>query len=120
MLTIIYNLASSNDAKPLLVNMLKTEYEMRIGDWSSFVCSSVLRAIATHEADSVVAAGLSSSAVEIGCGPLAELSDASAVELVVSASAGKLVGAKNRRNPTTDTWLARFEDRKSTRLNSSH
>src|SRR3546814_803224 len=54
-------------------------------------------------------AGLSSFAVEFGGGPLAELSDASAVELVVSASAGKLVGAKNRRNPTTDTWLARFD-----------
>ena len=48
-------------------------------------------------------------AIEFGGGPLAELSAGSAVELVVSASAGKLVGSRSRRNPATGTWLARFE-----------
>jgi glucans biosynthesis protein len=52
---------------------------------------------------------LRSYAVEFGGGPLVELSDESVVELVVSASAGKLVGAKSRRNPATGTWLALFE-----------
>jgi glucans biosynthesis protein len=48
-------------------------------------------------------------AVEFGGGPLRELSDENAVELVVSTSAGKLLGVKSRRNPATSTWLALFE-----------
>ncbi len=48
-------------------------------------------------------------AVEFGGGPLGELSDENAVELVVSASAGKLIDAKSRHNPATGTWLALFE-----------
>ena len=53
--------------------------------------------------------GLRSFAIEFGGGPLAELSDESAVELIVSSSAGKLVTSKNRRNQQTGTWLATFE-----------
>ncbi|HEY9550070.1 MAG TPA: glucan biosynthesis protein [Kiloniellaceae bacterium] len=68
------------------------------------------RTLATHEAGSGdAAAEMHSFAVEFGGGPLAELSDESAVELVVSASAGKLIDAKSRRNPATGSWLALFD-----------
>src|SRR3546814_14890633 len=64
------------------------------------------RAIATHEADSVDASRLSRFAVDFGGGPLADISDHSAVELVGSVSAGNVGGAKNRRIQTTATWVA--------------
>ena len=47
-------------------------------------------------------------AIEFGGGPLRELSDENAVELVVSSSAGKILEARGRRNPATGTWLALF------------
>lgn len=68
------------------------------------------RALATREAGSGDGdAELRRFAVEFGGGPLVELSDESPVELVVSASAGKLLGARNRRNRATGTWLALFD-----------
>jgi glucans biosynthesis protein len=84
-------------------------YRMRFGsDFSDFPATG--RALSTREADSGdAAAELRSFAVEFGGGPLAELSDVTAVELVVSASAGKLLGAKSRRNAATRTWLALFD-----------
>src|SRR3546814_5893099 len=64
----------------------------------------------THEAGSGDAAAEKPSfAVEFGGGTLAELADESAVELVVSASAGKLIDAKSRRNPASGSWLALFD-----------
>lgn len=84
-------------------------YRLRFGsDFSDF--PSIGRALATHESGSGDgAAELRSFAVEFGGGPLAELSDVTAVELVVSASAGKLLDARSRRNPATGTWLALFD-----------
>ena len=84
-------------------------YRLRFGsDFPDFPATG--RALATREAGSGDAGTeLRSYAVEFGGGPLVELSDESVVELVVSASAGKLVGAKSRRNPATGTWLALFE-----------
>ena len=68
------------------------------------------RALGTREAGAGDAGTeLRSFAIEFGGGPLTELSEGSAVELVVSASAGKLVGTKSRRNPATGTWLALFD-----------
>ncbi|GAB4352112.1 MAG: glucan biosynthesis protein G [Kiloniellaceae bacterium] len=47
-------------------------------------------------------------AIEFGGGPLAELQDEKAVELVVTASLGKVLDASSRRNPASGTWLATF------------
>src|SRR3546814_14304520 len=56
------------------------------------------RTLATHEAGSGdAAAEMHSFAVEFGGGPLAELSDESAGELVVRASAGKQIGTEAGR-----------------------
>ena len=65
------------------------------------------RALATREADSD---GEDSHrfAIEFGDGPLTELSDENAVELVVTASAGKITDTRCRRNAATGTWLAVF------------
>lgn len=48
-------------------------------------------------------------AVEFGGGTLGRLSDENAAVLVASASAGKVLEAKCRLNPTTGIWLALFE-----------
>jgi periplasmic glucans biosynthesis protein len=84
-------------------------YRIRFGnEFRDFPATG--RALATHEAGSGDAgAEMQSFAVEFGGGPLVELSDPNVVELVASASAGKLVGAKSRRNPATGTWLALFD-----------
>ena len=66
------------------------------------------RALATREA-SGSDEGLRRFAIEFGEGPLAELSDTQAVQLIVSASSGKVVATSAKRNPATGTWLARFE-----------
>ena len=84
-------------------------YRLRIAnDFPDFPATG--RALATREAGSGDGGNeMRSFAVEFGGGPLGELSDGSAVELVVSASAGKLVSSRSRRNPATGPWLARFE-----------
>ena len=66
------------------------------------------RALATREA-SGSEEGLRRFAVEFGGGPLTELSAAQDVQLIVSASLGKILKAQSRRNPSTGTWLALFE-----------
>ena len=48
-------------------------------------------------------------ALEFGGGPLQETADEGGVDLVVSASSGRIVNPQSRKNPTTGTWLALFE-----------
>jgi glucans biosynthesis protein len=82
-------------------------YRLRFGNsFPDFPASG--RALATREA-SGSEEGLRCFAVEFGGGPLAELSNAQGVELVVSASTGKILKAQSRRNAATGTWLALFE-----------
>src|SRR3546814_3078474 len=92
----------------------KTAYEMRISDWSSDVCSSDLRPDeAAHAADSSVAKA------EIA-GPSRQTP---AVDPVAVEPPGPLPSLENL---TAESDLTAFlregvpEDRKSTRLNSSH
>ncbi|WP_425032653.1 glucan biosynthesis protein [Pelagibius sp.] len=66
------------------------------------------RALATREGAGSEA-GRRRFALEFGGGPLAELEDEGAVELVVSASDGRILDAQIRRNEATGTWLALFE-----------
>ena len=66
------------------------------------------RTLATREAGVPGQEELRRFALEFGDGPLVELSDDSVVELVVSASIGKIVKTRCRRNPATGTWLAFF------------
>ena len=82
-------------------------YRLRFGSsFPDFPASG--RALATREA-SGSEEGLRRFAIEFGGGPLAELSDAQAVQLIVSASSGKILKTQSRRNPSTGTWLAHFE-----------
>src|SRR3546814_1988314 len=81
----------------------KTAYEMRISDWSSDVCSSDLKFGSSYEASFVNAFNW----------------------LVTDADKTKLVCANEQyyllRDSAHTCWEpAKCEDRKSTRLNSSH
>jgi glucans biosynthesis protein len=84
-------------------------YRVRFGnDYADFPATG--RTLGTYEARyGDDGAERHDFAIEFGGGPLVELSDESAVELVVSASAGKLLATRSRRNPATGTWLALFE-----------
>lgn len=82
-------------------------YRLRIGNnYPDFPATG--RTLATREA-SGSDEGLRRFAIEFGGGPLEELTDAQAVQLVVSTSTGKILLTGSRRNPATGTWLAQFE-----------
>lgn len=66
------------------------------------------RALATREA-SGSDEGLRRFAIEFGGGPLDEIADSDAVQMVVSTSAGTILQTSSRRNPATGTWIAEFE-----------
>src|SRR3546814_3152208 len=93
----------------------KTAYEMRISDWSSDVCSSVLPAYSgvrgspDLKANSIALDG--SSLIILASLDLIELVTARWIVTIAHSTLGWLFGERQR--------LA-FQDRKSTRLNSSH
>src|SRR3546814_3127917 len=101
----------------------KTAYEMRISDWSSDVCSSDLGKMSTHR-DAIrelggphkVASGLSEVGVRVKLGTVRAWSWRGNIPSKYWPHIQTLARAKGK--PTTITTLA--EDRKSTRLNSSH
>jgi len=64
-------------------------------------------ALATRVAGEVAGNGCR-FAIEFGGAPLEDLADETAVEMVVSASAGRTQDAFCRRNPDTRTWIAYF------------
>src|SRR3546814_8812157 len=80
----------------------KTAYEMRISDWSSDVCSSDLPVARDHDLRRIIVVG-DGADFALGRG-------------VCELLRGVDVGAEQRRHRAD----ADGEDRKSTRLNSSH
>jgi len=81
-------------------------YRIRFGnEYPDF--PAIGRTVATREAG-VADQDYRRFAIEFGDGPLRELKDENAVELVVTSSLGTIREAASRRNPATDTWLAFF------------
>ncbi|NIA67495.1 glucan biosynthesis protein [Pelagibius litoralis] len=66
------------------------------------------RALATREGAGSET-GRRRFALEFAGGPLTQISDEGGVELVVSASAGRILNPHSRRNEATGTWIALFE-----------
>lgn len=81
-------------------------YRLRFGNaYPEFPATG--RALATREAG-VPEQDHRRFSIEFGGGPLGELNDENIVELVVTASLGRIIEARSRRNPATGTWLATF------------
>src|SRR3546814_5308606 len=101
----------------------KTAYEMRISDWSSDVCSSDLMPAAIHYSHEILR-------------NLARVRKSAAVPLLLPDSKSQItvlyendipkrietivVSSHHRESAGSDEVRAIIEDRKSTRLNSSH
>src|SRR3546814_3709984 len=109
----------------------KTAYEVRISDWSSDVCSSDLieSERKTREAERLEQEALLKDAVggivaAANAGDLAQRIDTSRIEGVMrelGEGVNQLLGTVERALGDLGTMLHKLaEDRKSTRLNSSH
>src|SRR3546814_6608899 len=126
---------------PLLFFKQKTAYEMRISDWSSDVCSSDLayhglpKDDARHSArfaDQVRHGDPEYDSEHAYFELLQELGKEVDLRVVVDVISGASAGGINgiilgralahdlRIDHFRDLWLRASEDRKSTRLNSSH
>src|SRR3546814_7545225 len=113
----------------------KTAYEMRISDWSSDVCSSDLGVADTWYssalADALSGEDLQPGFIDINSQFSSDFSfylgldgntPAGQVNFldVVMHEFGHGLGFQNFENEANGTFLAGVQDRKSTRLNSSH
>src|SRR3546814_5826224 len=90
----------------------KTAYEMRISDWSSDVCSSDLQFLGSRQRDDIIG----ESMISLGMARAQPL-DHRRVDRPVDL-AQQLIGEQPAAHP--DLAMDAPEDRKSTRLNSSH
>src|SRR3546814_5385530 len=108
----------------------KTAYEMRISSWSSDVCSSDLKGLlgahyfADHPvvplSDITVALNVDTIAISPRGTPVATIGRGKpAYDAVVREVATRL-GRTLDEDGEADAFIQRQEDRKSTRLNSSH
>src|SRR3546814_4989722 len=94
----------------------KTAYEMRISDWSSDVCSSDLQQSAATRHSNEGGASDGHQEVAWICG-ITFTADGGGAE---TAGRSRALAPKGHRNLATGSRSNALQDRKSTRLNSSH